>query len=124
MKKAKEGSELGWNLDSFFTRNSKYISFFPHFHNIPIEHKFRSFISSMFRTKDKAEWSLLHNIEERFTNHGIWWKSSWAFFRNITGFHCNRSYKHHLWSYGIKAFHRLLPLGHILNKGEMICTRH
>ena len=52
---AKEGNELGWNLDSFFTCNSKHISFFPHFHSIPIEHKFRSFISSMFRTKDKVE---------------------------------------------------------------------
>jgi len=115
---AKEGCNSGWDIKSCFNYSIKHFHFFPQFSNTPIEHRFRKFVSSLFQTKSCAEWSLLHSIEERLTNHSIWWKSSWAFLKNITGFKCNQGRKHLLWAYGIKAFHRLLPLGKIL------CQRH
>ncbi len=113
---AKEGAEIGYDISTFFTYNSNHVRYFSHFQNIPIEHKFRRFVSSAFQIKAEAEWALLSRIEERLENHSLWWKSSWAFFTNITGFRCNRSVKHRLWSYGVKAFHRLLPLGSLLTQ--------
>src|SRR6266542_5386319 len=113
---AKEGAETGYNISTFFTFNSNHVRYFPHFQNIPIEHKFRRFIHTAFQIKAEAEWALLSRIEERLENHSFWWKSSWAFFTNITGFCCNRSVKHRLWSYGVKAFHRLLPLWSLLTQ--------
>jgi len=68
----KEGSENGYEISTFFTCNSNHIRYFPYFQNIPIEHKFRRFIASLFQTKAEAECALLHNIEERITNHSIW----------------------------------------------------
>ncbi len=77
---------------------------------------FHQFIASLFQTRVEVEWALLHNIEERIMNHNIWWKSSWAFFTNISGFCCNSLHKYHLWSYRFKAFHKLLLLGYILKQ--------
>src|SRR6266542_2660617 len=69
---AKEGSETGYDISTFFTCNSNHVRYFFHFKNIPIEHRFRRFVFSVFQVKAEAEWALLHNMEERFTNHSIW----------------------------------------------------
>ena len=54
-KLAKEGSEIGYDISTFFTCNSNHVRYFPHFKNIPIEHRFRKFMSSVFQVKAEAE---------------------------------------------------------------------